>query len=258
MGPEHRRFGPAAAIVSAHASAYSRPPGRGRSSPGLPARRRCLNIRPLMLPRSERRPAPHALLLAAAALAALAALAMLAIDRPVARLLAPWEPSAVWARGIESLEWAILWPLHPLASSFALVAAMLAAVAVPRWRAYAPAAIFLAGTHVFARYLTGQLKDLTGRLRPSEWIARGGEHTFFRDGASFPSGHVALFASLVVPIAILWPRARPALAIVGFVAAARIAVNAHFVSDTLASGALIALVAWAVGVGVRPLTQPPS
>ena len=209
-----------------------------------------------MLPRSERQPAPHALLLAAATLASLAALAMLAIDRPVARLLATQEPSALWPGGIGALEWAVGWPLHPLTSSFTLVAAMIAAVAVPRWHTYAPAAIFLAGTHVFSRYLTGQLKDLTGRLRPSEWIARGGEPTFFRDGAAFPSGHVALFASLVVPIAILWPRARPVLAIAVFAAVARIAVNAHFVSDALAGGALVALVAWAVGAAVRPLTDP--
>lgn len=210
-----------------------------------------------MVPRSERRPAPHVLLLAAATLAALAALAMLAIDRPVARLLAAYEPSALWPRGIDVLEGAIGWPLHPLTSSFVLVAAMLAAMAVPRWRAHAPAAIFLAGTHVFSRFLTGQLKDLTGRLRPSEWLARGGEHTFFRDGAAFPSGHVALFASLALPIAILWPRARPVLGIALFAAVARVAVDAHFVSDTLAAGALVALVAWAVGYGVRPLIAPP-
>ncbi len=210
-----------------------------------------------MVPRSERRPAPHTLLVAAAAMAAFAALAMLAFDRPVARLVAPYEPLSLWAHGIDVLEHAIGDPLHPLTISFALVAATLATMAVPRWRAYAPAAMFLAGTHVFSRFATGQLKDLTGRLRPSQWIAHGGEETFFRDGASFPSGHVALFASLAIPIAVLWPRARPVLAIAAFVAAARVAVNAHFVSDTLGAGALVTLIAWAVAYGVRPLTGPP-
>jgi membrane-associated phospholipid phosphatase len=206
-----------------------------------------------MTPRSDRRPAPHLLLVAAAVMAALAALAIVAIDRPVARLLAGYEPSALWPRGMEALEWAIGWPLHPLTASFAVVAAMIAAMAVPRWRAYAPAAMFLAGTHVFARFATGQLKDLTGRLRPSEWVARGADDTFFQGGGAFPSGHVSLFAGLAIPIAILWPRARPVLAIAAFAAAARIAVNAHFVSDALAGGALAALVAWAVAYGVRPL-----
>jgi membrane-associated phospholipid phosphatase len=191
-------------------------------------------------------------------MAALTPLAIVAIDRPVARLLAAYEPSPLWARGVEVLEWAIGYPLHPLALSFALVAAMLALAAVPRWRAYAPAAMFLAGTHVFVRFATGHLKDLTGRLRPSEWLARGGgDDTFFQGGVAFPSGHVTLFAGLALPIAILWPRARPVLAIAVFVAAARIAVNAHFVADALAGGALVALVAWAVGRGVRPLTTPP-
>lgn len=209
-----------------------------------------------MIPRSERRPAPSTLLAAAAAFAALTPLAILAIDRPIARLIAAYEPSPLWARGVAILEWAIGYPLHPLTLSFALVAATLAMMAVPRWRTHAHVAIFLAGTHMFSRFLTGQLKDLTGRLRPSEWIARGGDDTFFRDGAAFPSGHVTLFAGLALPIAILWPRARPVLAIPVFAAAARIAVNAHFVSDTLAGAALVALVAWAVGVGVRPLTAP--
>ncbi|HWO23613.1 MAG TPA: phosphatase PAP2 family protein [Kofleriaceae bacterium] len=208
------------------------------------------------VPRSERRPAPHALLLAAAALAALTPLAILAIDRPVARLLAAYEPSEVWAEGVKLLEQVIGLPLHPLVVSFTLVGAMLVAMAVPRLRAYAPALMFLAGTHMLARYVTGPLKDLTGRLRPSEWLARGGGDTFFRDGIAFPSGHVTLFAGLAIPIAILWPRARPVLAAAVFVAAARIAVGAHFVSDALSGFALVALVAWVVGLGVRPLTAP--
>jgi membrane-associated phospholipid phosphatase len=209
-----------------------------------------------MVPRSGRRPAPHALLVAAAAMAALAALAMLAIDRPAARLLAAYEPSELWPRGTELLEWAIGYPLHPLTASYVLVGAMIAAMAVPRWRAYAPAAMFLAGTHMFSRYATGHLKDLTGRLRPSEWVARGVDDTFFQGGAAFPSGHVTLFAGLALPIAILWPRARPVLAAAAFIALARVAVNAHFVSDVLAGGALVALVAWAVGQAVRPVTAP--
>src|SRR6185436_124839 len=120
------------------------------------------------------------------------------------------------------------------------------------WRAHAPAAIFLAGTHVFSRFATGQLKDLTGRLRPTEWLARGGDDTFFRGGAAFPSGHVALFASLALPLAILYPRTRPLLALIAFVAVARIAVNAHFLSDVLGGAALVSLMTWAVGQGIRP------
>lgn len=209
-----------------------------------------------MIPRSERRPAPRALLLAAAAAAALTPLAILALDRPVARLLAAYEPSELWPRGVELLEHVILYTLHPLAMSFALVAATLLAMAIPRARPLAPALIFIAGTHVFARYATGQLKDLTGRLRPHEWLARGGDDIFFRDGVAFPSGHVTLFTGLTLPIVALWPRAWPILAIPLFASAARIAVNAHFVSDALAGVALVALIAWAVGLAIRPVTPP--
>jgi membrane-associated phospholipid phosphatase len=204
------------------------------------------------VPRSDRRPASRALLAAAAASAALAAFAILALDRPLARAIGDYEPSPLWARGIDVLEAVIGWPIHPLFASFTVAVLTLAAMAVPRWRALAPAAMFLSATHIFSRFATNQLKDLTGRLRPSEWLARGGDDTFFRDGAAFPSGHVALFASLALPIAMRWPRARPVLAVIAFVAAARIAVNAHFLSDTLASLALVALVAWAVSHAVRP------
>ena len=203
-------------------------------------------------PRADRLPASRALLAVAAGSAALAALAIAALDRPIAHAIAGYEPSELWARGIDLLEAAIGWPIHPLFASFAVTALMLAAMAVPRWRALAPAAIFLAATHVFSRFATGQLKDLTGRLRPAEWLARGGDATFFSGGAAFPSGHVALFASLALPIAMRWPRARPVLAVIAFAAAARIAVNAHYLSDTLAALALVALIAWGVALAVRP------
>lgn len=210
------------------------------------------------LPGPDRRPASRALLVLAAASAALAALAIAAIDRPLARALGGYEASALWARGIDVLEAAIGWPIHPLFPSLAVAALMLAAVAVPRWRALAPAAMFLAATHVFSRFATNQLKDLTGRLRPTEWLARGGDGTFFREGVAFPSGHVALFASLAIPIAMRWPRARPVLAVIPFVAAARIAASAHFLSDTLAALALVALIAWGVAYAARPFSARPS
>lgn len=204
------------------------------------------------IPRKDRRPASRALLVVAGASAAAAALAILALDGPLARTFRGYEPAEEWGRGIELLEGVIGYPIHPLLASFVLAAATLLAMAVPRWRALAPAAMFLAATHIFSRYATNQLKDLTGRLRPYEWLAKGGDDTFFRDGIAFPSGHVALFASLAIPIALLWPRARWVLAVIPFVAAARMVVDAHFLSDTLAALALVSLIAWGVAYAVRP------
>jgi len=174
-------------------------------------------------------------------------------DRPVARALAGYVPSPLWNRGIELLEWTIGLPIWPLVSSCVLVAAMVLAWGVGGWRYRAPAWTFVAGTHVVSRFLTSHIKDATGRLRPSEWLAHGEGATFFAGGIGFPSGHVVLFASLALPIVVLSPRWWPLLALVVFAGAARVAVGAHFLSDVLAAVTLTAAVAWAVGWLVRPL-----
>ena len=208
---------------------------------------------PAMTAWSERRPASHALLVVAAASAALTALCIVAIDRPVARALAAYEPSALWERAVEVLEWTLALPVWRFASSVGLVVGMLVVMSVPRWRQYAPAWIVVAGTHVISRFATGELKDATGRVRPPQWLAEGGGgETFWRDGAAFPSGHVALFASIVIPLAVVAPRTRPLLVIAAFMMAARVAVNAHWVSDTLGAITLVALVTWVLALAVRP------
>lgn len=185
--------------------------------------------------------------------AALTAISIVTIDRPLAKLLAGYEQSGLWDKGIEILEWALGLPFFRLFAPIVLVAGMLVAMAVPRLRAYAPAMMVVAGTHVITRFLTVRIKDATGRLRPHEWLKQGGDDTFFRDGGiAFPSGHVALFASILIPLAIVAPRTRPLLAIVAYVCVARILVNAHWVSDTLGAITLVTLVAWLLSVLVRP------
>jgi membrane-associated phospholipid phosphatase len=90
------------------------------------------------------------------------------------------------------------------------------------------------------------VKTFTGRYRPSEWLKHGGDDgTFWHDGAfSFPSGHILLFGSLILPIVFLYPRTRPLLAVFGFVIVARIVVNAHFLSDVLGGIACVAAFTW--------------
>ncbi len=130
---------------------------------------------------------------------------------------------------------------------------MIACVVTPRWRVHAPAWMFAASVHLLARFLTVHLKTATGRLRPVQWLHAPGA-TFGRGGISFPSGHVALFGSLAAILAVLYPRLRlPMALVVVFVAAARVAVDAHFVSDTLGAVALVALIVWACGIAIRPL-----
>lgn len=184
--------------------------------------------------------------------AALTALCILVIDRPLARVLGEYEQSAFWNKAVELLEWPLGLPFFKLFAPVVLVVAMVTAMTVPRLRAHAPSLMVIAGTHVICRFVTNRIKDATGRLRPNEWLAKGGEDTFFRDGIAFPSGHVVLFASILIPLAIVAPRTRPLLAIVAFVALARIVVNAHYISDATGAITLAGLVAWSLAMLVQP------
>jgi membrane-associated phospholipid phosphatase len=209
------------------------------------------------VPWSERKPPSFALLITAIAFAAATAISIVLIDSSVARTLAEYQPSSMWDTGIEILEWAILLPLHKLALPIALVVAMLLTVFVKRWRAYAPSLMTIAAVHLSTRLVTNWIKDGTGRYRPAEFLKKGVDGSFgWEGGVAFPSGHVVLFASLIIPILYVFPRTRvlaiPLLAILAFVAIARIAVNAHWISDTLGSITLVALVTWAVSWATRP------
>ncbi len=204
--------------------------------------------------RSERRPAPTALLVVALIAAVVSALAILVIDQPVAHWIAGYEPLVLWDRGIDFFEYGLLLPVHRIALPVVLVVGMIITASVPRLRGQAPAWMLLAGTHLVCRLTMVWSKEWTGRLRPTEWIKRGmPDETFGWDGGiSFPSGHVVLFASVLIPLAVVAPKTRPLLALVGFAMLARLAVNAHFVSDVVAALTLVAGWTWLVGWLVRP------
>lgn len=205
--------------------------------------------------RVDRLPAPRSLLIVATASAAITLLCILVLDQPVARWLAGYEPLGFWDRGIEALEWAIGLPVFKWLAGIVLVGGMIITVVVPRWRGQAPAWMLIAATHVLSRIATLEVKLATARLRPGEWLAQGGD-TFLREGGvSFPSGHVALFASLVIPLAVVAPRTRPLLAIAAYAMLARLAVNAHFVSDVIGAIALVCVVTWVCGWVIRPLRR---
>ncbi len=210
------------------------------------------------VPWNERKPPSFALLIAAAGFAVATAISILAIDEPIARAIAEYQPSGAWDAILEVLEWALLLPLDPHALPVVLVVAMLVVVAVKPWRGVAPSLMTIAAVHLATRLTTNWLKDATGRYRPAEWIAKGVDGSFGHDkGISFPSGHVVLFAGVVIPILFAFPRTRvamlPLLGIVVFVGAARIAVNAHWLSDTLGSISWVCLWTWMVGFSTRPL-----
>lgn len=182
----------------------------------------------------------------------LTAVSVLAIDQPLARWLATREVHAgVWNEAIAILEYPLGIEPWKWTGICVLVAGSLITLLVPRLRAYASVFLIVTLTHLLARNASLWVKTLTGRLRPTEWLARGGS-SWWRDGGySFPSGHVLLFASIIVPVVIVYPRTRPLLALVGFVMLARLIVDAHFLSDVLGGLACVALFTWLAVLLVR-------
>lgn len=212
------------------------------------------------VPRSDRRPLPIAVLYASVAFG-LATVVAIFVETPLATFTAQYVPLDLWNDVLDVLEWVILLPPHPLVGPIAVVVAMLVTMAVPRLRSLAPGMMTIAFVHLFTRLSTNWLKDATGRLRPGEWVKKGmPDGSFgFDKGVSFPSGHVVLFASLAIPVLLVFPKTRvaaiPLALIVTFVALARIAVNAHWISDTLASISYVLLVTWAASWISRPASR---
>ena len=92
-------------------------------------------------------------------------------------------------------------------------------------------------------------KPQMGRLRPFEAQANsGGADIWFVGADSFPSGHVAFYAGLFLPLMMLAPRLALLLAIPpAFVAITRVMDHDHYVGDVTASLALAA----ALTIGLR-------
>lgn len=196
-------------------------------------------------------------------MAAISVLSMVAIDRPLGTHLGGYQALEGWNTGLEVLEWAIGLPIFVWLSGVVLVLGMIVTSAVPRLRGLAPAFTWIAAVHILSRLLTNELKDATGRLRPYQWLAKGGGEieTFgWVKAHAFSSGHVALFASIAIPLAVLAWRKHRALAVVLLVPAvfpmfARVVQNAHWVSDVTAAITLVCLIAWLTGRLVRPLSS---
>lgn len=179
---------------------------------------------------------------------------ILFVDQPFARWL--------WTRDTHPIYWEIfigyleyltgIVPYRWL-GVWILCIGSIATLLVPRLRPYAHGILLVTLVHLLDRNITMWLKLGTGRLRPLEWIEHGGDHTFWfwRDGWSFPSGHIALFASLCIPIAVAYPRARPVVAIVVAAGCARILAHAHFIGDVLGGIALACALTWLCAIWLR-------
>jgi membrane-associated phospholipid phosphatase len=129
----------------------------------------------------------------------------------------------------------------------ALVLVGLAGLAARRRRPWPIGLIYVGTAQFLGTILADVAKPPFGRPRPFQALVDGrwSDRWFAGpDFGSFPSGHVAFYAGLCVPLALLFPRwAAALLAVPLLVGAERILSNDHYPSDVGASLLLAAAVA---------------
>jgi membrane-associated phospholipid phosphatase len=173
-------------------------------------------------------------------LAAFLAAAMIWLDEPVmhgADLLSPGFREFVneltdFGRGV--------WPLTPLMILFLTGTVLLLPHLSRMTRGALALATIKVGYMFIAIALTGLadsvIKRIIGRVRPSALGAFAYEPFSWRsEYASFPSGHSANVFATLVAVGLIFPRARPLLWVYAVgIAASRVIVGSHFVSDVVA------------------------
>jgi membrane-associated phospholipid phosphatase len=131
------------------------------------------------------------------------------------------------------------WFLLPLGILIMLIA-MLATPAAGRIGSLVLASLAMRLGYLFAAIAVPGLfvtvvKGFVGRARPSDsgpfaYVPWSWRHEY----ASFPSGHSTTAFAAAVAIAALWPKARiPMLIYAAIIAASRVVITVHFVSDVL-------------------------
>jgi len=181
--------------------------------------------------------------LAAALFALVAIIGLLGLDGMVARATAGGAAGSLWDYGTRWLDFLTLKGI----SNFLLGAVLLVAagllLALRRTRRLGRPLLYLALVQAIATVAADLSKPWFGRPRPFEAAAG----TWFAGGNSFPSGHVAFYAGLFLPLTLLVPR-WTALWIVPplFVATARVLEHDHYPSDVAVSLALASALAAAL------------
>jgi lipid A 4'-phosphatase len=120
-----------------------------------------------------------------------------------------------------------------------------------RWADWSVRGLFVFACVAVPGLLTNLLKVLFGRARPKLLFADGdfGFHflRFEADYWSFPSGHTTAAAGLAMAVCLMRPRLWPlGLALALLVAASRVVLDRHYLSDTLFSGFLAIVAALAL------------
>jgi membrane-associated phospholipid phosphatase len=169
------------------------------------------------------------------------------------------QGAATWARTAPGWMLATFRALTELGDSFwslvptgtvALLALALARLAPLRRRARAvirwigEASLFVFVSIALSGILVNVIKVLVGRARPKLLDLDAGLSplSFQGDFHSFPSGHSNTAFALALALGFLAPRFRvPLLLLAGLVAASRVVVSAHFVTD-IVGGAAVAVI----------------
>lgn len=115
------------------------------------------------------------------------------------------------------------------------------------WRS----AVFTVSAFAISALLVQIMKSLFGRARPEDLLVMA-------DYGSFPSGHTANAMTIMVVLAILFPRVLVFIfgtAWMLLMAFARTVVSAHWLTDTLGGALLGAAAALFVAAAMRPLIE---
>jgi membrane-associated phospholipid phosphatase len=196
-----------------------------------------------MLARGTTPPEAKRLWLAAALFALIAIGGLLGLDGIVARWTAGGAAGSLWDQGTR---WLDLLTLKPI-SNFLMGALLLLAAGMllvfRRTRRLGRPVLYLALVQAMSTVAADLSKPWLGRPRPFEPAAGA----WFAGGNSFPSGHVAFYAGLFLPLAVLLPRWSPLWLVPPlFVAAARVLEHDHYLSDVTVSLALASALAAAL------------
>jgi membrane-associated phospholipid phosphatase len=170
------------------------------------------------------------------------------LDAAIARWTATLPDSrTIWDSGTAILDLLALKGISSFLLGFVLLLAAGLLIALPGTRSIGWPLLYVAAVQFASTVIADLAGPQLGRLRPFEAAANpGAADTWFVGANSFPSGHVAFYAGLFLPLMLLFPRwsalfALPPL----FVAAARLLEHDHYLSDVTASLGLAALMALA-------------
>ncbi len=203
------------------------------------------------------------LVIVAAVCVCFSLLSILFVDRPLAEWVRHSGIESMWifTEGTKLLDTICARDVWRFLLGSVIVGVGVVALAVRGWRRLAPVLLFTGWVHLTSYFTALVVKSLFGRLRPAQLFeSQTWDASWFAGGGSFPSGHVAYYVSLFLPLMVVFPRWRRRLIVIpAFIVIARINENDHFLSDTTGSIALVALItAGLMAVMKRWLPRKPS